>query len=83
MSDFRFLPNACYANMGDEPLDSGLKQARQSAFVFCPYLMLSAVLTKALVSWVFGVYILHAVSDSCRLLQEFFRIHWSVNFKTS
>ena len=50
MSDFRFLPNACYANMGDEPLDSGLKQARQSAFVFCPYLMLSAVLTTALES---------------------------------
>ena len=34
--------------MGDEPLDSGLKQAGQSAFVFCPYLMLSAVLTKGL-----------------------------------
>ena len=37
MSDFRFLPNACYANVGDEPLDSGLKQASQSAFVFCPF----------------------------------------------
>ena len=48
MSDLRFfLPkvNAYYANVG---VGAGLKQARQSAYVFCSYLMLSAVLMNAL-----------------------------------
>ena len=52
-----FLPNACYANVGVQPLDSGLRKA--SAYVFCP-LMLSAVLTKALESRGCLVLILHA-----------------------
>ena len=70
MSDLSFFSLHAKLAMLAWELDAGLKQARQSAYVFCPYFMLSAVLTNALVSRAFGVDTLQTVRDSCRLLQE-------------